>query len=146
MGEPLRCMLAMDVSTSGTPRPVATCRPSGTVPGARAFIFSPGGQSIGVCYHDHQVKIWDTATGRLQLVLKGHTDDVASVAFSPDGRQLVSSGHDQTIRLWDLASGQALLTLKGHSGWVPSVAFSGDGRHIASASDDGMIIVWDASP
>ncbi|MGB6512070.1 MAG: WD40 repeat domain-containing protein [Mycobacterium sp.] len=32
--------------------------------------------------------------------LKGHGQQVTSVAFSPDGRRAVSSSWDHTLRLW----------------------------------------------
>ena len=43
---------------------------------------------------DETVKVWDAATGKEMLTLKGHTIAVASVAFSPDGRRIVSGGSD----------------------------------------------------
>ncbi|MSU36978.1 MAG: hypothetical protein EXS36_18145 [Pedosphaera sp.] len=33
--------------------------------------------------------------------MKGHTDDVWSVAFSADGNRLASVSKDQTVKLWD---------------------------------------------
>jgi WD40 repeat protein len=38
-------------------------------------------------------------------VLKGHTDDVTTLAFSPDGVWLASGSDDKTIRLWRLPDG-----------------------------------------
>lgn len=77
--------------------------------------------------------------------LKGHDDQVRSVAFSPDGARIVSGSYDETIRIWDVETGKQLMQpLRGHSGNVWSVAFSPDGTKIVSSSRDYTIRVWDA--
>ena len=37
-------------------------------------------------------------------MLKGHTDQVNSVAFSPDGKRIVSGSHDKSVRVWNFGS------------------------------------------
>ena len=77
--------------------------------------FSPDGQRIVTGSGDQTAKVWEAASGRELLTLKGHTLRSVSVAFSPDGQRIVTGSADQTAKVWEAASGRELLTLKGHS-------------------------------
>ena len=96
--------------------------------------WSPDGKRLATASDDKTAKVWDAASGKELLTLRGHNDSVTSVAWSPDGKRLATGSGDQTAKVWDAASGQELLTLSGHtacvaawpgartaSGWRPGV-------------------------
>jgi WD40 repeat protein len=87
------------------------------------------------------VRVWDAASGKELLVLRGHEGSVTAAAFSPDGARIVSGG-DPTVRVWDAASGEELLVLRGHERDAWPAAFSPDGTRIVSGSSDSTVRVW----
>lgn len=91
------------------------------------------------------MRLWDAASRKLMLVLKGHSGPVYRVAFSPSGLQITSCGRDKTIRLWDLHTGESGLVLRGHSAEVVCLAYSPDGNQLASGSMDKTIILWNVT-
>ena len=105
-------------------------------------IFSPDGRRVATGSSDRTVKLWDLASGRAVLTLKGHLKGVASLAFSPDGRWLASGGDDTTVKVWDVASGRIVQTLRGNRYSVTSIAFSPDGRLLAAGSLGQTIVLW----
>lgn len=51
------------------------------------------------------IKIWDSFTGDLVQVLRGHTNEVFVLECHPfDSRVLLSAGHDGLIIIWDILS------------------------------------------
>ena len=64
--------------------------------------FSPDGKRVASGRTDRSVIVWDAATGKSLLTLKGHKGAIPSVAFSPDGKRLVSASWDHTLKVWDV--------------------------------------------
>jgi WD40 repeat protein len=97
------------------------------------------------------VRLHDYASGAVQALLSGHTDDVLALAFAPGGRWLASAGKDQTIRLWDLAAlhGAQLarppLVLTGHTDHIYALAWSATGDRLAAGSNDHTVSLWDTT-
>jgi WD40 repeat protein len=106
--------------------------------------FNGDGTRVVTAANDSTVQVWDSASGRSLMVLRGHRGIVRSAAFSADGSRIVTASDDGTAGVWEANSGFSLAVLRGHSGPVLSAAFSRDGRRIVTASEDHTARVWDA--
>jgi len=115
-----------------------------------------GAFSIPSLFKPGEVKIWDVATRKEKVALKGHPKPVLSVAYSPDGKTLASGGiaysldgkdvaqgnDDQTIKFWDLATGKEKPFLMVNKPTVDALAFSPDGTMLAAATTGGDQNNW----
>jgi len=106
--------------------------------------FSPDGTKLATGTSDSTVKIWNVATGRELMTLRGQDGAISAIEFSPDGSRLATASHDASVKLWEVATGQEIITFRGHSQRVSSVAFRPDGKTLATASWDGLVKLWDA--
>lgn len=108
--------------------------------------FAPGGlqfASAGEGVHD--VRIWDTTSGRLVRKMHTHGDErpIDAISYSPDGKWLAAAtnGDGGVIRIWDLAT--------DHELWYADVGadviqFSEDGKRLLGAGYmTGYLCAWD---
>lgn len=107
--------------------------------------FSPDGQRLAGCDAANVIRLWNTATGRLEREWKGHDDWVSALAFTKDGALLATSSADRTVRLWHVPDGAPHRRLVGHTDVVRCVAFNNAGTRLASAGGDGTIRIWDVA-
>ena len=110
-----------------------------------SVVFSPSdGTHLASGSVDETIRIWNVERRELEVgPLKGHDDEVTSIAYSPDGTRLASGSRDKTVRVWNSETGYLLSTLHGHPGCVNSVAYSSKESHVVSGSDKNTILVWD---
>src|SRR5947209_6904728 len=89
-------------------------------------------------------------TGSGIVTLKGHKEEIFSVAFTPNGKFLATGSFDNTIKLWDVAGAKEIRTFggaAGHKDTILSVAISPNGQLLASGSggrgQDNSVKIWD---
>lgn len=73
-------------------------------------------------------------------ILRGHKDQIRSVALSPGGKRAFSGGDDGLVNAWELNTGQSRV-LFSHSERVTSVGVSDDGRKVVASSYDGTVSI-----
>lgn len=132
------------VSADGTTTlwDLATGQMIRTIPAkGAAEAFSPDGKRFAVD-DSLAVKVYDVATGRQLLSLRGHQGSITSMAFSPDGLRLATASDDRTTIVWEVRS-REVASFHGAQSLIKSVGFSPDGRKLAIGAGSGMVEVWD---
>ncbi len=115
-----------------------------------AAALSPDGRTLAVGGYGLKdafgsIYLISTATGRIERVLKGHTNAINALAFGvpPGGRLLLASGSsDNAARIWDVAAGECRRVLEGHTNRVQDIAFAPDASRLATASYDKTARIW----
>src|SRR5262249_3618562 len=93
---------------------------------------SPNGKVLATAGSWQEIQIWDVATGRELLALKGHRGPVVAVAFSPDGKWLASGGYEQTIPGLGYSNWTIKHQITEGLDRITSLAFSPDGTTLVS--------------
>ena len=91
--------------------------------------FSSDSETLAIGCVDRTVQLVDVLTGAVNT-LRGHHDQLRSVAFSPDGRYLVSGGLDGEVLRWELPGGESRVLSEGE-GTLVKLAVSPDGQSVA---------------
>ena len=104
--------------------------------------FSPDGRLLVSAGRDHDVIVWDVATGaEAYRIEEAQSASVQDARFSPDGRWLVTAG-PKSARLWT-ADGQKVRYLYGpKSPPVTAVAFEPGSRAVVSRERNGVVRRW----
>ncbi len=105
---------------------------------------SPDGKQLAVASQDRSIYLLDSQTLQTLRVLRGHPDQVFSVAFSPDGKRLAAGCWSGAVTLWDL-DGPRARRLSGHKKAVTDLRFSPDSALLATASWDYTARLWDGT-
>lgn len=112
-------------------------------------VYSRGGELMAVRRKDNTIHLLDAQTLTDKGTLKGHTQQVCSMAISPDGKLVASATHNYggelaEIKIWDAKSAEEITTLPANSLAVWSITFSPDGKTLAAAQRYA-ITIWETS-
>ncbi|MGH3137142.1 MAG: eIF2A-related protein [Gaiellaceae bacterium] len=102
--------------------------------------FSRFGTLLVTASLDHDVRIWDIASGESVRRFQ-HNTAAHDAQFSPDGQWVVTAAN--RAGLWDAQNGANVLRLQGHEGTFTSAAFDPTGRTIVTGGVDGTVRTYD---
>jgi WD40 repeat protein len=110
----------------------------------RGAVFTPDGKSVAAGDLEHNVRLWDVATGKESKRWTGHSGRVRAVAFTADGRLLAAADSDGKLYLRNTATGQLLLTVPAGGPHVETLWFSPNGALLfAYEAQSGAVEVYE---
>jgi WD40 repeat protein len=96
-----------------------------------------------------ELRLIDSATGKVQATVSGFKETVRAVAFSKDGKRIAAAGGvagvKGEVKVYDLGTRSFISSVEGHDDTIYAVAFSPDGNTVATSSYDKLIKLWDAN-
>lgn len=136
-----------------------------------AIDLSPNNEFFATASYDKTAKIWDSQSGEIVGILRGHKRGLWKIKFCPFDKLVLTCSGDKTLKLWSLQTYQCLKTFEGHTNSVLDCKFinrkkiltndvsnsgssSGSGgnfevnfkksfNEIVSCGADGLIKIWD---
>ncbi len=95
---------------------------------------------------DNKIRLWETATARLQRAPLSISGKIREIKFSPDNRRLAiaiqSVGGDCSVEIREVTSGKMIGRPLAHRDAVTSIEFSRSGELLATACNDHTARIW----
>ena len=111
-----------------------------------AVCFSPDGLIVATGGPDHDVKLWETTTGKPLPALTGHRDDISAIAFSPDGKTLATGSLDNSLRFWETDTWKTREVIEdAFKARVLDLAYDPTGHRLAAGGYGEVVTIWDDS-
>jgi len=114
-----------------------------------------GAGATGIYLANHKAKALSalkTAANTIQQpapnikhILRGHEQEVSSLAWAPDGSKLASGSLDHSVRLWNLNQPATPLVVNKHTLGVLSVTWRPDSTQLASGGKDNIIQIYNTT-
>lgn len=92
---------------------------------------------------DRTMKIWDLASGKLQLTLSGHIMSITDMVISARHPYLFSCSEDKTVKCWDLEKNVVIRDYHGHLSAVYTIDIHPELDIIVTGGRDSSVRVWD---
>src|SRR5262249_43230067 len=92
---------------------------------------------------DCTARVWDGATGRFMMVMRGYDGPITGAAWHPRGGHAATWGEGGAAVVWDTVTGEPHATLTRDQGSVRDGAWSPGGERLLPASSDGTARLWD---
>ncbi|HEV3083081.1 MAG TPA: M56 family metallopeptidase, partial [Gemmataceae bacterium] len=129
--------------------------------GIAALSFLRDSKMLVVRGRNHQIQLWETATGKAVQTLSEaepprqtgglvfiandfSAPETRTLAISPDGQRIAAAA-GSTVRLWDAATGKEMPLLDGHRRAPTAIILSHDGKTVVSWGSDRVIRRWEAA-
>src|SRR6185503_6082919 len=137
-----------------------------------AMAFSPTADVLAIGNRNHELTLWDAATGRQKALLGVHHNGqtrpgeernfhqeegvlvrrssqlgagLSKILFSPDGGTIVTANAQLgSVRIWNANVGSNAYALPGQTDHQRAIAFSPDGSLVATGGHSGDIATWRA--
>ncbi|KAK0484896.1 WD40-repeat-containing domain protein [Armillaria novae-zelandiae] len=101
----------------------------------------------------HSIRTHSKGKGKAQAIggeeVKGHTDEVLTLALSDDGKYLASGGKDRRLGVWDAENAQWIKGFIGpmcHKDTISALSFRKGSHQLYTGSLDRSLKVFDLSP
>ncbi len=104
--------------------------------------FSPDSSTLAVSYFIDtvgEIYIFDTSSGEVKHILRGHSRPVNYLKFTSDGTRLATASWDNTIRLWNIENAQEVFQFK-HEDFFQELFFTIDNSLLIAVARFGVLI------
>ena len=108
----------------------------------KVILTSDGKQAVSAS-DDYTLKIWDLVTEKYLFILKGHEQDIQTLALDADEKLIITASNDRSLKIWQIQSGECISTLKGHTNKITALALFRDRKWAISGSQDKTLKIWD---
>ncbi|VEU21311.1 DEKNAAC102686 [Brettanomyces naardenensis] len=108
-----------------------------------SLTFDPQNEFFATGSSDRTIKIWNLASGQLQLTLTGHIMAVRGLVISDRHPYMFSCSEDKTVKCWDLEKNKIVRDYHGHLSSVYSIDIHPTLDLIVTGGRDSSVKVWD---